>query len=701
MSDSLSSPEPGPALAPQAGASTRALRLRRYRWPLLVAIAAVLSLGGGAWYLRDASDAGRAATAPGGNGSAGGRPEGAAGRPGGPGGRDRVMPIVVEAATSEDFPVRLSAIGTVVPRALVTVRSRVDGPLERIAFEEGQAVRAGDLLAEIDPRPFEVALLQVQGQMARDQALLANARADLVRYEGLARLDAIPAQQLDTQRALVRQYEAAVKVDQGQVDSARLQLSYTRITAPTTGRVGLRQVDPGNLVRASDANGIVVITQVQPVTVIFPIPEAELGKVLARLGLQTPRESSRGRGFGRQGGGRAGERAGNQAAIDVASRAPGAGGRPRADGEGNSQRSRAEPGEGRRDRVADGERPAGGWQGRRESGESGGGVERPGPGREAAGDARDASERAENRPRRAAMGDAPGREPGGAWQRARPEAAPVVGRQDERRGDSVAADERRGTTDVARREERASDGLTALALWGGEARGLFAARDGGGRLDRRGLGRRKGAGGALAVEAWDRDGKVLLATGELLTVDNQIDVSTGTVKVKAIFANQDGALFPNQFVNVRLVVNELKGVTVIPAAAVQRGARGSFVWLLNEDQTVSMRQIGTGTPDGDLIPILEGLQAGEKVAVDGFDRLREGAKVEVVSRESRAVKGGPGKRGGRRVGGQGGPGTTPATPADAAAAGAPGSGPGAAGVSTSAPAPTGPAGGPPGTRPQP
>lgn len=627
MSDSLPPPEPGPALALQAGGSTRARRLRRYRWPLLVAMVAALSLAGGAWYLRDASDAGRAAAAQGGSGSAGGRPDGAAGRPGGPGGRDRVMPIVVEAATSEDFPVRLSAIGTVVPRALVTVRSRVDGSLERIAFEEGQAVRAGDLLAEIDPRPFEVALLQMQGQMARDQALLANARADLVRYEGLARLDAIPAQQLDTQRALVRQYEAAVKVDQGQVDSARLQLSYTRITAPTAGRVGLRQVDPGNLVRASDANGIVVITQVQPVTVIFPIPEAELGKVLARLGLQTPRESSRGRGFGRQGGGRAAERAGTLAAVDGASRASGGAGR-QAEAEAPQRRDRAEA-----DRASGGGRP-------RADGE----------------------------------------------------------------GKSVAADERCGNADAARREERASDGLTALALWGGEARGLFATRAGGDRLERRGVGRRKGAGCALAVEAWDRDGKVLLATGELLTVDNQIDVSTGTVKVKAIFANQDGALFPNQFVNVRLVVNELKGVTVIPAAAVQRGARGSFVWLLNEDQTVSMRQVGTGTPAGDLIPILEGLQAGEKVAVDGFDRLREGAKVEVVSRGSRAVKGGPGKRGGRRGGGQGGPGTTPAAPAaaaDAAAASAPGSGPGAAGVAASAPAPTGPAGAPPGARPQP
>lgn len=324
-------------------------------------------------------------------------------------------------------------------------------------FQEGQTVQAGELLAEIDPRPFQVALAQVQGQLARDQALLANARADLARYEDLAKLDAIPGQQLDTQRALVRQYEATVKMDQGQIDSANLQLSYTRITASSAGRVGLRQVDPGNLVRSSDANGIVLLTQVQPVTVIFPIPEAELGKVLTRIGVQT-------------------------------------------------------------------------------SGEGQGG--------------------------------------------------------------------------------------------------------------------RNSRGSSLAVQAWDRDGKIRLATGELLTVDNQIDVSTGTVKVKAIFPNKDGALFPNQFVNVRLVVNELKDATVIPSAAVQRGARGSFVWLLNEDKTVAMRPVEVGVADSDRIPVITGLKPGEQIAVDGFDRLREGAKVEVVSRESRAVKAGPGKRG-PKAGGQG------------------------------------------------
>jgi multidrug efflux system membrane fusion protein len=458
---------------------------------------------------------------------------------------------VAEAASTADFPVRLSAIGTVIPRTVVTVRSRVDGTLNRINFEEGQTVRAGDLLAEIDPRPFEVALTQVLGQMSKDEALLTNARADLSRYEGLAKLDAIPAQQLDTQRALVRQYEAAVRGDQGAVDNARLQLSYTRITAPADGRAGLRQVDPGNLVRASDTNGIVVVTQVQPVTVVFPIPEADLGKLLVRLGMQTPHEPGRGRSAGR-------ERAAGEAAASP---------------------------QGRRERPAD-------------SGEI-------------------------------------------AVARHRP------------------------------------DRQATLA----EGKGTQAADKPAGRGG-------NPAGSGLAVEAWDRDGKVLLATGELLTVDNQLDVTTGTVKVKAIFPNKDGALFPNQFVNVRLVVNELKEAVVIPSAAVQRGAKGNFVWLLKDDKSVAMRPVEVGVADGERVPVLRGLAAGESVAVDGFDRLREGGKVEVVTRESRAGKEGPGKGGGRR-GGRRGENAGPAVP------GAPATPPAAA------PAAAGAAGAPVGARPQP
>jgi len=528
MSDTFSSPTPdSPSLPAGQSPSTR-------KRPLIIALSLVLlSLAGGAgWYYWN-----------------GANPAEAQSGPGGPGGR--ANPVVVEAATTEDFPVRLSAIGTVVPRTVVTVRSRVDGTLNKLNFEEGQNVRAGELLAEIDPRPYEVALTQVLGQMGKDEALLANARADLARYDGLAKLDAIPAQQLDTQRALVRQYEATVRVDQGAVDNARLQLSYTRITAPADGRAGLRQVDPGNLVRSSDANGIVVITQVQPVTVVFPIPEADLAKLLIRLGMQTQREG--GRGAGRSGG--AGEKSGDAASGRGEHRRPADGGegaprRPRGEAEaaGSSREARGE--------RAGGERPVGGWPGRREArGEAG-----------------------------------------------------TAGHSDSRRG--------------------------------------------GDKQDR---GAKSGSNGSgLAVEAWDRDGKVLLATGELLTVDNQLDVTTGTVKVKAIFANKDGALFPNQFVNVRLIVNELKAAVVIPSAAVQRGAKGAFVWLLKEDKTVSMRPVEVGAADGDRIPVLNGLAAGEQVAVDGFDRLREAAKVEVVSRESRGVKEGPGgKRGGKRGGPRG------------------------------------------------
>ncbi|MEY2632279.1 MAG: MdtA/MuxA family multidrug efflux transporter periplasmic adaptor subunit, partial [Pseudomonadota bacterium] len=215
--------------APQTPPS-RLARLRPYRGLAILLLLA--GLGGGGYYgYQQQANKPEAAGQPGNAGP---------GRPGG--GRDRASPIVVATASQEDFPVRLSAIGTVVPRNLVTIRSRVDGTLDKLLFTEGQNVRAGDLLAQIDPRPFQVVLTQAEGQLARDQALLANARADLDRYEGLSRVDAIAAQQLDTQRALVRQYEATVKVDQGTVENARLQRSYTRITAPSDGRVGLRQV---------------------------------------------------------------------------------------------------------------------------------------------------------------------------------------------------------------------------------------------------------------------------------------------------------------------------------------------------------------------------------------------------------------------------------------------------------------------------
>jgi multidrug efflux system membrane fusion protein len=342
--------------------------------------------------------------------------------------------------------VLLDGLGTVTPVATVTVRSRVDGQLMRLAFREGQVVRAGDLLAEIDPRPAQVQLATAEGQLARDQSLLKNAQTDLERYRVLLKQDSIARQQLDTQEALVRQYEATLKMDQAAIDSARLQLVYSRITAPIGGRLGLRQVDPGNMVRAGDANGLVVITQLQPITVIFSIPEDNLPPVMKKL------------------------------------------------------------------------------------------IE-------------------------------------------------------------------------------------------GEKRGS-----------------------KLQVTAFDRAGKTQLAAGMLLTVDNQIDPATGTVKLKAQFANEDASLFPNQFVNVRLLVDTRRNATVIPAAAVQRGTPGTFVYTVDpETKAVSVRRVRLGPSQGETVSVEEGVAPGTLVVVDGADKLREGAVVEMVVRDNAAPKeGGPRKGEGKR-----------------------------------------------------
>jgi len=339
---------------------------------------------------------------------------------------DKALPVVVAPARQSDVDVYLAGLGTVTPLNTVIVKSRVDGELIKIAFKEGQFVHAGDLLAEIDPRPFQVQLTQVEGQMARDQALLKNALLDRERYRTLFEQDSVAKQLLDTQEALVRQYEGAIKTDQGQIDNAKLQLVYTRITAPISGRVGLRQVDPGNIIHASDQNGLVVITQLQPITVIFTIPEDNVPGVMKKL--------------------QAGEK--------------------------------------------------------------------------------------------------------------------------------------------------------------------------------------------LAVDAYDRENKVKLASGVLLTVDNQIDPATGTVKLKAQFSNDDSSLFPNQFVNVRMLVNVKKDATVINSAAIQRGTQGTFVYVMKPDQTVTVRQIKPGPAQGDAIAIDTGIAPGEFVVVDGTDKLREGAKVEPISRRA-------------------------------------------------------------------
>jgi multidrug efflux system membrane fusion protein len=339
------------------------------------------------------------------------------------------VPVKVIAAVSEPLAVYIKALGTVTPLKTVTVRSRVDGELVRVAFREGQYVKQGDLLAEIDPLPYRVALSQVEGQQQQNLAELANVEGELRRFRDLQSKGYVSTQELANQEALVRQFQARKQSDQATVDEARLQLNYTRITAPISGRVGLRTVDAGNLVRAGDATGLVTITQMQPISVLFTIPEPELP------------------------------------AVRAAAASP----------------------------------------------------------------------------------------------------------------------------------------------------------------------------GKLPVEAWSRDESTRLATGQLLSMDNQIDTATGTLRLRAEFANQDESLFPNQFVNVRLRVRNEPAV-VIPNAAVQFGAQGNFVFVVDAQNKAVVRAVQLGVTEGERVAVTQGVRAGERVVLEGLDRLRDGRDVDIIADPPVAAK---------------------------------------------------------------
>ncbi|WMY75853.1 MdtA/MuxA family multidrug efflux RND transporter periplasmic adaptor subunit [Buttiauxella selenatireducens] len=337
-----------------------------------------------------------------------------------------LAPVQAATATSESVPRYLTGLGTITAANTVTVRSRVDGQLLAIHFQEGQQVKAGDLLAEIDPSQFKIALAQAQGQLAKDQATLANARRDLARFQQLVKTNLVSRQELDAQQALVNESVGTIKADEAAVASAQLQLDWSRITAPIDGRVGLKQVDIGNQISSSDTTGIVVLTQTHPIDLIFTLPENDIATVV------------------------------------------------------KAQKA----------------------------------------------------------------------------------------------------------------------GLT------------------------------------LSVEAWDRTNTQKLSSGSLLSLDNQIDATTGTIKLKARFNNEDDALFPNQFVNARMLVDTQQNAVVIPTAAVQMGNEGHFVWVLDNEDKVSKHRVTVGIQDSQKVVITAGISTGDRVVTDGIDRLTEGAKVEVVEAHS-------------------------------------------------------------------
>lgn len=345
------------------------------------------------------------------------------------------VPVRVAPAVLGDFPIYYKALGTVTAMNTINVRSRVAGELVKINFQEGQMVKAGELLAEIDPRSYQIALQQAEGTLVTNQALLKNAQLDVQRYRGLYAEDSIAKQTLDTAESLVNQYQGTIKTNQAAVGDAKLNLEFTRIRAPIAGRIGLKQLDVGNLVAANDTTALVVITQTKPITVAFTLPEKDLSAVIARY----------------------------------------------------------------------------------------------------------------------------------------------------RSGDK------------------------------------------------------------LAVEAWDRGDLKQQAVGVLASLDNQIDVATGTLKFKARFDNQDEVLFPNQFVNVHLLADTLKQAVLVPTAAIQFGTNGTFVYAMDGDNKVKVRVLKTGANNEDMTVVSEGLAAGDRVVLEGTDRLRDGSAVEVVS-DSKDVPSTPGQQ---------------------------------------------------------
>ena len=400
MNESEGSPPAAPAIAhgPEGF-------IKRHRGASLVFVVVLVLLVGIVWFVQH-------------------RPKAAANGPGGArGGQNGPVAVSVTTVATGDIQIRIPALGTVTTLANVTVRTQISGTLQKILFTEGKLVHEGDVIAQIDPRPYEAALQTTQGNLRRDQALLADARLNLKRYEGLVKEDSIAVQQLDTQRALVDQYIGTIESDEGQVKTAQVNLTYTRIVSPVTGRVGIRQVDQGNYVTPGDANGIVVINQLEPISVLFSIPEDNVSSLMKRVH----------------------------------------------------------------------------------------------------------------------------------------------------------------------------------------------------------------EGAVLKVEAYDRANAVKLADGQLSTVDNEIDATTGTVKLRAQFDNTDGALFPNQFVNVSLLLDLLQNQLIMPNAAVRRGAPNgvvsTFVYLVNADHTVSVRPVALGVVDGERVAVTSGVAAGDVVVTEGGDRLREGAAV--------------------------------------------------------------------------